>query len=157
MQIRYEITPSDHLEMVIARRSRRGFKTFLSLIGLSLAVISFWYIDLAFSTFLVLVFAALSLIEIFLPSIIHRRIYRRNRRLFSERTVTFDDEGVKSISDIGQVEKNWRSFEKFRETRNLFLLFQTQDCVGIVPKRAFQTQADVAQFSTLLTSKIGRQ
>lgn len=70
--------------------------------------------------------------------------------------MTLDDEGLKSDSEIGRVEKSWSTFEKFQETKSLFLLFQTRDSVGILPKRAFPSQEDIAQFRTLLASKIGR-
>jgi YcxB-like protein len=75
-------------------------------------------------------------------------------RLYGLRTVTFDDDGLKSDSEIAHVEIKWNSFEKFRETKNLFLTYQTRDVVGIVPKRAFPSQEAIAQFRNLLASKI---
>jgi len=102
------------------------------------------------------VFAGFIVLQIFLPFIIHRRVYFQNPRLFGMRTVTFDDEGLKSDSDIAHVEIKWSNFEKFKETNNLFVTYQTRDVVGIVPKRAFPSQEAVAQFRNLLASKIRR-
>jgi YcxB-like protein len=156
MQIQYDIKPSEHLEMVKARRDPRRPRLFLSILGCCLAVISCWFIDLPFSVFLVLVFAALVLIEASLPTLVHRRVFYRIPRLFCVRTVTFDDEGIKSESDLGQIQRKWDSFETFKETDNLFLMFQTKDCVGIIPKRAFPTKVEMADFRRILTSKIGQ-
>jgi hypothetical protein len=102
------------------------------------------------------VFAALTLTQIFMPYIIHRRIYHRNPQLFEMRTVTFTDEGVKSEKATGNIEAKWSSFENFKETKNLFLTYQSKDVVGMVPKRAFLNPEDIAQFRKFLASKLPR-
>jgi len=91
-----------------------------------------------------------------MPYIIHRKIYSRNPRLYGKRTVIFDDEGLTSDSDIAHVEIKWSSFEKFKETKNLFLIYQTKDVAGITPKRAFPNPEAVEQFRNLLASKVRR-
>jgi hypothetical protein len=45
-------------------------------------------------------------------------------------------------------------YEKFCETPRLFLLYQSSDIIGIVPKRAFASPADLQQFRALIASKI---
>ena len=102
------------------------------------------------------VFAILALTQIFLPYIIHRRIYHRNPQLFDMRTVTFTDEGVKSEKATGNIEAKWSRFEKFKETKNLFLTYQSKDVIGMVPKRAFLNPEDTAQFRNFLSSKLPR-
>jgi hypothetical protein len=158
-QLRYEITPADHLEMVKVVRSsaaRQLVRFSTSLIGLLSGAVIYSYFDRPFGQFVILVFVLLIILQMFLPYIIHRRVYYRNPRLFGIRTVTFDEEGVKSDSEIGHVEKKWSSFEKFKETKNLFLIYQTKDVVSTVPKRAFATQDDATQFRNLLASKMRR-
>jgi hypothetical protein len=101
------------------------------------------------------VFASLTIVQLFLPNIIHRRIYHRNPRLFEMRTVTFSDEGLKAErATTGTTEAKWSSFEKFKETKNLFLTYQTKDVIGIVPRRAFSNPEDIAQFRNLLAWKL---
>ena len=158
-QLRYEITPAEHLEMVkVVRSSLAGrlIRIYLAVIGLSLGIVSYLYFDRSLGLLMILLFIVFIILQVFLPYIIHRRVYYRNPRFFGMRTVTFDDEELKSDSEIAHVEKKWSSFEKFKETNNLFLTYQTKDVVGIVPKRAFATQDDVAQFRNLLTSKMRR-
>ena len=103
------------------------------------------------------VLAALTLTQIFMPYIIHRRIYHRNPQLFEIRKVTFTDDGVKSEKATGNIEAKWSSFEKFKETKNLFLTYQSKDVVGMVPKRAFSSSDEIAQFRNLLASKLPRE
>ena len=70
--------------------------------------------------------------------------------------MTFGDEGIKSEKESGNVEVKWSSFQGFKETKNLFLTYQDKEVVGIVPKRAFQTDEAVEQFRILLASKLPR-
>ncbi len=134
----------------------RLVKICLGVGGLSLGILGYRYLDHSMSVVLISVFAVFITLQIFLPYLIHRRVYYRNPRLNGMRTVTFDDEGVKSDSETGHVERKWKTFEKFRETNNLFLTYLTRDVVGIVPKRAFPSQDAVAQFRDFLASKVRR-
>ncbi len=99
-------------------------------------------------------FGMLLVTYIALPQIIHRIVYSRNRRLFGIRTVTIDSGGIRSESEVATIETKWSSFEKFRETPNLFVIYQTKDVAGIVPKRAFTRQEEIAEFRSLIASKV---
>ena len=155
MQIRYEITPSDHLEMLKVKCgvSANFTKILLGIAGICLGILCYhlfgesWFV-------VILIFAVLTATYIFMPHIVHRRIYYRNPGLFEMRTVTFSDEGIKSERKTANVEAKWSSFEKFKETKNLFLTYQGKDVIGIVPKRAFPNPEAVAQFRNLLGSKL---
>lgn len=83
-----------------------------------------------------------------------RRVYRRNSRMFGQRATTITDAGFISDSPMGHAETTWSMYEKFRETKNLFLLYQSADLIGILPKRVFATPADLQQFRSLLTAKL---
>lgn len=123
--------------------------------GFLAALVGFYFElprDLAVVAMAVLGISALA--ECFMPYIIHRRIYGRNPVLFEERTVTFADDGIRSEKLSGTIEAKWGSFERFKETKNLFLTYQSKDVVGIVPKRAFPNIEAISEFRNLLTSKI---
>lgn len=157
-QTRYEITPSDHLEMLNVRfglRARLG-RILICIAGTLLGVFGYHFVGDAWIGVIV-VFAALTLAQIFMPYIIHRRIYHRNPQLFEMRTVTFTDESVKSEKATGNIEAKWSSFVKFKETKNLFLTYQSKDVVGMVPKRAFSSPEDIAQFRNFLASRLPRE
>lgn len=144
------------VKVVRTSLSSRLIKICLGLIGLSLGILGYRYLDRSLSVVLISVCAAFIILQIFLPYLIHRRVYYRNPRLNGIRTVTFDDDGVKSDSETGHIERKWDTFEKFTETDNLFLTYLTQDVVGIVPKRAFPSQEAVARFRDFLASKLRR-
>lgn len=156
VQLKYDITPAEHLEMIKAVRFSTGHQLMrMSLFGFGLLVSlsAYKYFGLTW-VLLATVFAVLFCMQPILPYIVHSRIYGRNPRLFRVRTTTFDDEGVKSDRDIYHIEIKWRGIEKFAETKNLFITFQSKDAVSIVPKRAFRDEAEITQFRMLLSSKI---
>ncbi len=159
VQLQYEITPAEHLEMVKTvriRPARRLVRICLYGVGVLLGVALYQYLEPVIGVFFISLFAALIILQLIMPYIVHRRIYSRNPRLYGKRTVTFDNDGLTSDSDIAHVEIKWSSFEKFRETKNLFLIYQTKDVAGITPKRAFPSLEAVEQFRELLASKVPR-
>jgi hypothetical protein len=159
VQLQYEITPAEHLEMVRTvriRPARQLVRICLYGVGVILGVAIYQYFGDLIGVFFISIFGTLIILQLVTPYIIHRRIYSRNPRLYGKRTVIFDNEGLTSDSDIAHVEIKWSSFEKFRETKNLFLIYQTRDVVGITPKRAFPNPEAIEQFRTLLASKVRR-
>jgi YcxB-like protein len=160
VQIRFEITPSDHLEMLRERIgfSARPIRTLLGVAGTLLGLFAYYFHLLGDLWIVVMAaFGGLTIAELFLPNIAHQRIYYRNPILFEARTVTITEEGIRSEKASGSVEVKWSSFEKFKETKHLFLTYQGKDVVGIVPKRAFPKPEGIAQFRNLLASKIPGQ
>jgi hypothetical protein len=159
VQLQYEITPAEHFEMVKTvriRPARRLVRICLYGVGVILGAAIYQYLEHVIGVFFISLFATLIILQLIMPYIIHRRIYSRNPRLFGKRTVTFDDEGLKSDSDLAHVEIKWSGFEKFKETKNLFLIYQTKDVAGITPKRAFPNPEAVEQFRNLLAPKVRR-
>jgi hypothetical protein len=144
------------IKTVRIRGVSRLVRICLYVFGILVGVVMYRYLEQVFGAFLISLFATLIILQISMPYIIHRRIYSRNPRLYGKRTVTFDDEGLTSDSDIAHVEIKWTSFEKFKETKNLFLIYQTKDVAGITPKRAFPSPEAVEQFRSLLASKVRR-
>jgi hypothetical protein len=92
--------------------------------------------------------------QFLLPWWIARAMYRRNPRQFAERTVSLNDMGLTADSKVAHTEIKWENFEKVRETENLFLLYQTKDCVGVIPKRAMPNEQELAKLRSFLHSKV---
>ncbi|HXX19069.1 MAG TPA: YcxB family protein [Candidatus Acidoferrum sp.] len=155
MQIRYEITPADYLEMLKARRRIAARLPLLLLdgVGLVLGIVATYLLGPMW-ILVAAVFLVGMVTQLFMPHLIYWRVYSRNRRLFESRIVTFTDEGIESEKESGRTEVRWSSFERFKETKNLFLTFQTKDVAGIVPKRAFPNPEAIAEFRKLLASKL---
>ncbi|NET04958.1 MAG: YcxB family protein [Merismopedia sp. SIO2A8] len=49
---------------------------------------------------------------------------------------------------------NWQVYTKFVETKNLFIIYSSKLTFNIVPKRAFVSREDLAQFRELLLAQV---
>lgn len=157
MQLKYEITLPEFTEMAWARhRSSIRWITGIcvGVVGLLLGSVIYIYSDHGLGLILIGFSIFLLLLQLVIPFLVFRRFYRRNIRMFGMRTVNISDRGIVADHQLGHVEATWNMYEKFRETQNLFLLYQSTDVVGIVPKRVFIDPADLQQFRDLIASKI---
>ena len=158
VQLKYEITLPEFREMAWLRHRssiRWIIGICMGMIGLGLGFVLYVYVDHCLGLILDCWFSIfLLLLQLVIPSLVFRRVYRRNIRMFGTRTVTISDTGIVADHQLGHVESTWNMYEKFRETQKLFLLYQGADLIGIVPKRAFANPADLQQFRALITSNI---
>jgi hypothetical protein len=157
VQLKYEITLPEFREMAWLRHRssiRWIIGICMGILGLGLGFALYVYADHSIGLTLIAGSIFLLLLQWVIPSLVFRRVYRRNIRMFGTRTVTISDTGIVADHQLGHVESTWNMYEKFRETQKLFLLYQGADLIGIVPKRAFASPADIQQFRALITSNI---
>jgi YcxB-like protein len=157
VQLKYEITFPEFREMAWLRH-RSSIRWIMGICvaigGLGLGLVIFVYTGHWLGIFLIAASVFLLLLQLVIPPLVFARVYRRNSRMFGMRTVTIGDSGIVSDHQLGHTESAWNMYEKFRETQNLFLLYQSADIIGIVPKRVFASPADLEQFRALLASKV---
>jgi hypothetical protein len=157
VQLKYEITFPEYKEMAWLRHRssiRWIIGICLGIMWLGLGLVFYFYADHGLALFLIAAAVFLLLLQLVIPSLVFARVYRRNSRMFGMRTVTVSDTGIVSDHQLGHTESAWNTYEKFRETPRLFLLYQSADIIGIVPKRAFANPADLQQFRALIASKV---
>lgn len=156
MKLQYEILLPEFMEMAwIRHRSsiRWIIGICIGIIGLILGGIFYLDADRWFGIFLVIISVLLLLMQFVVPSFAFRRVYRRNPRMFGSRTVTITNGGISSDHQLGRSESSWNNYEKFQETARSFLLYQSADLIGIVPKRAFSGKDELQEFKALLAAK----
>ena len=157
MRLTYEITLPEFTEMAWLRH-RSSIRWIIGIcigvLGLLLGSVIYTYSDHGLGLVLIGFSIFLLVLQLVIPSLVFRRVYRRNIRMFGMRTVTISDTGIVADHQLGHVESKWSMYEKFRETQKLFLLYQGADLIGIVPKRAFANPADLQQFKALNTANI---
>jgi hypothetical protein len=157
VQLKYEITFPEFREMAWLRH-RSSIRWIIGICvgvgGLMLGSIFFVYADHWLGIFLIALSVFLLLLQLVIPSLVFARVYRRNSRMFGMRIITVSDTGIVSDHQLGHTESAWNMYEKCCETPRLFLLYQSSDIIGIVPKRAFASPADLQQFRALIASNI---
>ncbi|MGH9498012.1 MAG: YcxB family protein [Terriglobales bacterium] len=81
------------------------------------------------------------------------RDFRKHPNFSLAAHLVIDDEGLHSKSEIGQADKKWPAYTKYRETPNLFILHLGARSFEVVPKRAF-LGSQLDEFRQLLRQKL---
>jgi hypothetical protein len=153
----YEITQPEFIEMAWLRHRssiRWSIGVGVGIVGLVLGGLFYKYADHWVGAFTIAMSIFLLLMQFVIPTAAFHRAYRRNRKMFGKRVVTITDHGIQSDHELGHSEATWNMYEKFRETPRLFLLFQSADLIGILPKRVFTNPGDIESFRNFLASWI---
>lgn len=78
----------------------------------------------------------------------------RNHPGFAEKVhLSVDGEELRTEGQLGRREEKWAAFTKYRETENLFVLYEGARLLRVFPKRAFASE-QLREFRDLLASKI---
>jgi hypothetical protein len=93
--------------------------------------------------------AALVILAAILPLWV-RWHWRRNRRVFGTCELRADENGLVAIEPGTETRMAWSTFVRWQETRDLFLLVRAPSYSVLIPKRAFETDADLEAFRGLL-------
>ena len=64
------------------------------------------------------------------------------------------EEGINSQGATFQSAIKWQIFTKFLESKNLFILYQSNNLFNMIPKRAFSSDEQIEQFRDLLRTMI---
>jgi hypothetical protein len=83
-----------------------------------------------------------------------RRAFRRDNRLQQPFETVVSDSGIDVSSASSSSQHTWSAFTRFVETKNLFLVYQAENLVNIIPKRAFLA-GEEESFRALLSSRLG--
>jgi hypothetical protein len=86
---------------------------------------------------------------IFLPRKF-RQAFEQQQAMLLPTTVTFDDEGLQVSNDLGQGLTPWAHLTKYRENKELFLLYRLDGIMHIIPKRFFGDQEQIVTLRDLL-------
>ncbi len=157
MKLEYEITLHEYREMAWIRHRasvRWIVGLCLSAVVFLFGILSYFYVAHDLGLYFIGLATFVAVLLFLVTNVSIRSIYRRNSRMFGPRTVTISDAGFVSDHPLGHSETSWNTFDKFRETKDLFLLYQSADLISILPKRVFASPADLDQFRTLLVSKV---
>ena len=116
-------------------------------------------LDSTYLWHIAILFSALSACAWFviLPFLRRRRAeaaYREHKAVRDSVIMGFDDEGVEASAESGSFRLKWEDFVKYQENKNMFLLYESRAFMRMVPKRAFEDDAELDDFRQHLL-KIG--
>jgi hypothetical protein len=82
-----------------------------------------------------------------------RRDFRRHPNFAVAQVVVISEDGLETKCEIGASDTKWSAYSKFRETRNLFMLYMGARLFRVIPKRALSA-AQVDELRALLRNKL---
>jgi hypothetical protein len=84
-----------------------------------------------------------------------RKIFLQQKLLQQSFSFAVTDEAVSSKAEYGQATLTWDIFRKWKESKDLFLLYQSDVLFHMMPKRCFSSAEDISRFRKLLYEKMG--
>jgi YcxB-like protein len=84
-----------------------------------------------------------------------KKQFTKSPALREPRRIEFSDEGVKTDSAMGSSQVSWKSFLRYAESEDTFLLYTSPVVFEIVPKRALQPE-QVDELRRLMQAHIGK-
>lgn len=84
-----------------------------------------------------------------------RNQFAKSPALREPRRIEFNDEGVKTDSEIASSQVSWKAILRYVESKDAFLLYTSPACFAIVPKRVLQAE-QVDELRRLFQTHIGK-
>ena len=81
-----------------------------------------------------------------------KRDFQKHPHLAKEYSFDIDTEGIRIASDVSNEYNKWPLYTKFRETKNLFMLYKGDRLFEMIPKRAFAPE-EIVDFRNILLIK----
>jgi hypothetical protein len=164
MEIQYQLTQKDFYEALVIHRNKVSLKRW------PFRIVALFFVGmLLFGSYDIVVrqgdkglasyapFFAFTALWVALlwwsPRWSARVQFRKQPSVQGSRSVTVDASGTHSRWDGGSADVEWKNYVRFVEGRNLFLIYTSPACFGMVPKRAFD-EPGLATFRNLLQENI---
>ncbi len=90
---------------------------------------------------------------VYLPYKAHK-VYKQQKTLQALYKIEVVSDGLKYSSDIGNSHLTWDYFPKWKENKNLFLLYHSDVLFQMIPKRFFKTDNDISSFRDTLSKHV---
>lgn len=148
-----EVVSALRLYMV---RSTRLITSFVIMLGLVLLGISMLAAEIAPFVASCLIITGGIYLRIYLSAYLNAPAarFRGDPKFRDENLIRFSDEGIRLQTSQVDSKFHWSVYTRFLETRKFYILVYGEYMVTIVPKRAFESEAQQALFRTMLHNHI---
>ncbi|MGH9731752.1 MAG: YcxB family protein [Candidatus Acidiferrales bacterium] len=164
MRIAYRIKEKDFLEaqklyLTTGPPSQRLLRKFILIMGLILVATGVASLTPPFSKVRsdllpgILVGAAFVFAIWVVPRLSAKKRFSKDKRLQSDIVVEFSEFGMELSTGNSSAKVAWTDCIRYRESENLFAVFQSPQLFNIFPKRAFAS-GDADEFRELLNRKL---
>lgn len=126
----------------------------LSFVSISIGLISLFISSDRFSAFYPILIGILT--NPYVKKFQLSRVYNSQPSLREPVNLKITEEGLKLQGASYESKLQWQVYTKFLEAKNVFLLYQSNNCFNIIPKRAFLNVEQIEEFRSLTTTYISR-
>ena len=156
MEIRFQCDLADYREAQLAHiKGSTGYYVMIVLGCMAVLFGSYQAYSIDFG--LGLITQLVGIFWLLWPTILKRswlkRDFRKHPNFAVPQVLIVGEEGLQTSSELGGGIVKWPAFTKFKETKNLFMLYMGARMFRVVPKRAIPT-AQVNDFRTLVKNKL---
>jgi hypothetical protein len=156
VEIRFTLGDEDILNLTrVSSASGWGMFLFVSLLAL-MFLVGIYLIDHEFAAAGWLWLAASTAVGIAtyeVPRVQARHSLRQNPSSHGEIVLRITDDGLESVFPTGISRLQWRAFTKYKETKDLFLLYMSPSRPAFIPKRVL-SQEQVLNLRAILKKQI---
>lgn len=85
-----------------------------------------------------------------------KKIFKQQKSLQIPFVVVVSNEGLHFSNEMGEVKIPWDNFLKWKENKNLFLVYHSDVLFQMLPKRLFGSLEEKMSFRNTLTSNINK-
>ncbi|AFY32762.1 YcxB family protein [Calothrix sp. PCC 7507] len=110
----------------------------------------FWSILLPNILFFIFIYVLMRILQNFLIS----RNWKSQPGAKSDISVETTEEGLQITTQSSDSRLKWSLYTHWKETPNLFMVYQSHNCFNIFPKRAFSSEEQVNEFRALLRTNL---
>jgi YcxB-like protein len=161
MHLRFKYTFNDYAEASAARSllaKVRPIAILIVLLQISLFIVmtldqtnhSFkWIVSYVYPYLIVLV-----LISPWGMRLLNYVVWKSHRSLHKVITYEITDRSVVATTETSRFEMKWETFTQFIESKNLFVLYTRPYLFYMLPKRAFEGEAELGEFRELAQRRV---
>jgi hypothetical protein len=85
-----------------------------------------------------------------------KRDYQRQAIAYKSRSFTINETGVSLKIEGYQEFKQWQHYLKFKETKEMFLLYYFESLYHILPKRVFTDSSEIDRIQDILEKNLNQ-
>jgi hypothetical protein len=87
------------------------------------------------------------------PQYSWKKAFQKDRSLQQEVTAQISEDGIHFVTANSDARTNWGLFVRYLESEKIFVLYQSNQIMNVLPKRSFGP-GEVEQFQQLLQQKV---
>jgi len=85
-----------------------------------------------------------------------RRNFARYKALSVPYEIEITPEVLRHTSTIGSGEQRWEVFTKWKQSKDLILLYQSSMLFNVIPKHYFSSEQQISEFISFLEAQLGK-